>query len=79
MGSKLKKSKSTWTVIVKVSESTASWDEDSYDGTKTGLQFKEVDHIDQTVTAETKDDAIVKAIRHLNLELSTDDVDAPAE
>lgn len=73
MGAKVEKSESRFKVTAVVVEARKTIIADSYDGTASIRQEEIIEHVNLTVTAENKDDAIVKAIRHLNNELSTDD------
>lgn len=64
-----------WRIEVKLTERKVTQLTDSYDG-PTGVPYDEtVDHMDLSVTADNKDAAILKAIRHLTGELgSVDDL-----
>lgn len=71
MGTKVDKSESEWFVSVVVTERRVTWTQDSYDGTRSGFGQKEIEHINQVVVAKDGDEAITKAIQHLNLEISS--------
>lgn len=79
MGNKVDKVESGWRVEITVTERKQTRTVDSYEGTTVSVRDEVTEHVVMSITANSKDEAIGKAMNHLNSERSVDFDDPTSE